>query len=419
LCDPAVVPNEEHRRWLKANCDRILHCAASMTFREDKNHEPFRTNVDGVRALLELCRATEIRKFHHVSTAYICGLRNGRIFEQDIDVGQENGNVYEVSKLAAEKMIRAAEWIDELTVYRPASVVGDSRSGYTTSSHGFYLPLQLAYVMADKIPTRLMGERFFRLLGLRGDEGKNLVPVDWLSAGIVHLVNHSEHHGATYHMSHPHPVSVWLIQKVVQEAIEQFSSRRFMGELSEETIVEYERLFLQYMDIYRSHWRDDPTFDRTNTDRALAHLPCPEIDHDMLLRIAGYPIKENFILNRMTPAVTGFQPQQHLQGLASASRPVTAFPTGSDGLSLQVTGKLGGQWRLVIRDGHIAGVEQGVSDADPVRFHLNSQTFSSLVEGRYSAADSIRSGRVIVERDRQLSDEHNCVSILESIVSKA
>src|SRR6185295_9502500 len=199
-----------------------------------------RTNRDGMQNILEMCRATGLRQFHHVSTAYICGLRNGRVYEHEMDLGQQNGNVYEVSKLAAEKMVRAADFLDQVTVYRPASVVGDSHTGYTVSSHGFYLPLQLAYVIADKVPTELMGERFFRLLGLRGDEGKNLVPVDWLSAGIIHVLNTPALHGQTYHMTNPQPVTVRLIQQVVREAIEKYSVRRFVGVLTEEEITAYE-----------------------------------------------------------------------------------------------------------------------------------------------------------------------------------
>ena len=273
LREPGLGISPADRAWIASHCDRVLHNAASMTFREDKHGEPFRTNNDGMRNVLDVCREAGIRKFHHVSTAYVCGLRTGRVYERELDLGQQNGNVYEVSKLTAEKMVRSADFLDETTIYRPASVVGDSQSGYTVSSHGFYLPLQLAYVMADKIPTRLMGERFFRLLGLRGDEGKNLVPVDWLSTAIVYLVTHPEHHRQTYHLTHPTPVTVRLIQAVIQEAIEKYSSRRFVGELSEQQIVEYEALFQQYMEIYRSHWRDDPQFDRANTDRALRICP--------------------------------------------------------------------------------------------------------------------------------------------------
>ena len=160
-----------------------------MTFREDKHGEPFRTNNEGMRNVLEMCRQAGIRKFHHVSTAYVCGLRTGRVCEHELDLGQQNGNVYEVSKLTAEKMLRAPPTFStrSRSIARPAWWV-IRRPATPSSSHGFYLPLQLAYVMADKVPTQLMGERFFRLLGLRGDEGKNLVPVDWLSAAIVHLV---------------------------------------------------------------------------------------------------------------------------------------------------------------------------------------------------------------------------------------
>jgi nucleoside-diphosphate-sugar epimerase len=418
LCLPEVLPDEAQRRWLATHCDRILHCAASMTFREDKHGEPFRTNCDGVRHVLELCRASGIRRFHHVSTAYICGLRSGSVYEHEVDLGQQNGNVYEVSKLTAEKTIRAADFIDELTVYRPASVVGDSRSGYTVSSHGFYLPLQLAYVMADKVPTHLMGERFFRLLGLRGDEGKNLVPVDWLAAAIVYLVTHPEHHGTTYHLTNPQPVTVRLVQQVVQEAIDQYSKRRFVGTLSEETIIQYEDLFRQYMDIYRSHWRDDPKFDRTNTNRALGHIPCPQVDHEMLLRIAAYPIKENFILKRIDPPLTGFQPQEHLRRLVSTGQPMAAAPADCGTLGFEVTGTRGGQWRLLLRDGKVIGVEPGLSPNDRVRYYLNSNTFSSLVEGRHSVEQSVRSGRVLIEGELGGNGGHrDFVRMLESVVS--
>ena len=255
----------------------MLHNAASMTFRENKHGEPFRTNVDGMKNVLSLCEQAGIRQFHHVSTAYVCGLREGRVYEHELDLGQENGNVYEVSKMTAEKLVRAAGFLDQLTVYRPASVVGDSETGYTTSSHGFYLPLQMAYTIADKVPPELMGERFFRLLGLTGEEGKNLVAVDWLSKAIVELVTHPEHHGQTYHLTNPRPVTVRLIQQIIREAIERHTTKRFVGTPSKEELVAYEQMFLQYMEIYRSHWRDDPIFDRTNTDRALPHLPCIEL----------------------------------------------------------------------------------------------------------------------------------------------
>ena len=414
LRQPLLGLTSEARRWVAANCDRMLHNAASMTFREDKHGEPFRTNVEGMRNVLELCRQAGVRQFHHVSTAYICGLRSGRVYETEVDLGQQNGNVYEVSKLAAEKMLRSADFFDQYTIYRPASVVGDSATGYTVSSHGFYLPLQLAFVIADRVPTHLMGERFFRLLGLRGDEGKNLVPVDWLSAAIVELFKRPECHGQTYHMTNPRPVTVRLIQQVVQEAIEKYSTQRFVGTLSEEQIVAYEHEFQQHMEVYRSHWRDDPAFDCTNTQRALPNLPCPEIDYDMLLRIASYPVKERFVLKRPEPVASGFQPAEHLRQLAGAE-PAAANGSPAISVGLEVSGAFGGHWHLLVQAEKVVAVEPGLSAADRWRYYLNSESFGSLVRGDLSIDEAIRTGRLLVEGD--LGAQGDFARIFESIVS--
>ena len=330
------------------------------------------------------------------------GCATAACIENELDLGQQNGNVYEVSKLKAEKLLRAADFLEQLTVYRPASVVGDSHTGYTTSSHGFYLPLQLAFLTADKVPPQLMGERFLKLLGLRGDEGKNLVPVDWLSAAIVHFVTHPALHGTTYHLTHPQPVTVSLIQRVVQEAIETCSTRRFVGTPTEEELAAYEELFLQMMEVYRSHSRDDPTFDRTNTDRALPHLPCPELDHESMLRVASYPVRHNFVLKRSEPVDIAFATDAHLRGLLATNLAATspaAAGSADNHVGLEVSGSGGGQWRLTLRNRRLVGVELGLGASEEPRLYLSSKTLAALESGRLSVADALRSGRVVVECD--------------------
>ena len=112
LCKPFLGLDRDSRRWIANHCDRVVHNGASMTFRENqRTGEPFRTNVDGVRNLLDVCQDAGIRQFHHVSTAYICGLRTGRVLETELDLGQENGNVYEKSKMVGEKLVRGAEFL--------------------------------------------------------------------------------------------------------------------------------------------------------------------------------------------------------------------------------------------------------------------------------------------------------------------
>lgn len=418
LCKPFLGLDRDNRRWIADHCDRVVHNGASMTFRENKRTgEPFRTNVDGVRNLLEVCQDVGIRQFHHVSTAYICGLRTGRVLETELDLGQENGNVYEKSKMAGEKLVRSADCLDQITIYRPTSVVGDSRSGFTNSTHGFYLPLQLAHAIADTFPVELMGERFFEMLGLDGDEGKNLVPVDWLGKAITSIFNRPELHGRTYHLSSTKPVTVRMIQTVIQEAMARFCKRRAsLSSLSNEEIAGFEDLFRHYIDIYRSHWRDDPVFDRANTDLALDHLPCPDIDHETLLRIAKYPIERDFILNEHHTAPADMQPYDRLDEFVRSSGQFSAASeTCEAAVNLQITGSGGGQWRLLIRNGRIEGADLGLGVPNSAGLYLNSHTFASLARQQLSVEESISTGRLLVsEVDEKIL---NLEDILQQVTS--
>lgn len=139
-------------RWVAEHCGRVLHNAASLTFESTSpTGEPWRSNIEGTRHVLELCRQAGIRQFHHVSTAYVCGLRQGLILESDVDVGQKLSNDYEKSKLESEKLVRGSEFLDQVTVYRPAIIIGDSQNGHTTTYHGFYAPLQAVSAISQAV----------------------------------------------------------------------------------------------------------------------------------------------------------------------------------------------------------------------------------------------------------------------------
>jgi thioester reductase-like protein len=126
--------NEEARNWVAQNCGSVLHNAASLTFvGADRAGEPWLSNFTGTRNVLVFCKAAGLREFHDVSTAYVCGQRADLIREQELDCGQEFRNDYEHSKCEAEKLVRSAPFLDRVTVYRPAIIVGDSRTGYTVT----------------------------------------------------------------------------------------------------------------------------------------------------------------------------------------------------------------------------------------------------------------------------------------------
>ena len=142
--------------------------------------------------VLALCREARIRELHHVSTAYVCGSRQGRIFESELDEGQDCRNEYEASKLEAERLVRGPDGLESVTVYRPAVISGDSKTGYTSTYHGLYLYLRL---MAMAVPMQPAGEDGIRgtpiRLPMSGDEPRNVVPVDWVADVITHLAGYA------------------------------------------------------------------------------------------------------------------------------------------------------------------------------------------------------------------------------------
>src|SRR5262249_45216517 len=201
--------------------------AASLTFQSTSStSEPWRSNVQGTQHVLELCRNAGIRNFQHVSTAYVCGLRQGRILESELDVGQKMSNDYEQSKLQAETMVRRADFIDSLTVHRPAIIIGDSTNGYTTTYQGFYGLLQAVYTIAQTSEPNATGmQGVSARFGVSGHETKTLVPVDWVSAVMTHVIMPPEHHGKTYHLTPQHPVLARLLGEIFEEAIGFYAVR--------------------------------------------------------------------------------------------------------------------------------------------------------------------------------------------------
>ena len=158
--------------WVREHCDRILHSAAVLQFSgASQEDEPWRTNLGGTKNVLEFSRLCQIPELHYVSTAYVCGIRTDKVMENELECGQEFRNDYERSKFESEKLVRQATHFSSKTIYRPAVIVGDSRTGYTSTYHGLYLYLRLMATLVPQLPRNADGivETPIRL-PLNGDE---------------------------------------------------------------------------------------------------------------------------------------------------------------------------------------------------------------------------------------------------------
>jgi nucleoside-diphosphate-sugar epimerase len=377
----------------------VLHCAASLSFESGgREGEPWRSNLDGTRHVLDLCRRVGIREYHHVSTAYVCGLREGRVLESELEVGQSFANDYEQSKLEAEKLVRSAGFLDPPTIYRPSIIVGDSRTGYTSTFHGFYTPLKIMHAIVYQIDTsEVSSASYLAALGLSGREKKNFVPVDWVARVISQIVDRPKHHGRTYHLTPDQRVDTSLVAEVVEAALRKYVDEKGWvdGRSGGETPLEL--LFRSQMDVYRSYWRGDPEFDRANTVAAVPDLPCPTVDRAMLMRTAWFALRANFGWPRPQTPEPGPGVPAYLRPWLEAAEQPPLNGRSRISIGLQVNGPGGGQWELLLHDDSVAAAEQGLPSRPAATIYMNSKTFERLAAKECSGWEAVEAGSVLVE----------------------
>jgi len=149
--------------------------------------------------------------------------------------------------------------------------------------------------------------------------------------------------------------------------------------------------------IYQSHWRDDPKFDLTNTQRALPHLPCPELTYEALMRVARYPVERNFVEPRHERLPTDYDVPAHLRPLLATGVRHGTVVDRSHTVGLQVNGPGGGQWQLHLEGDRVAGVDWGLPQSTAACYYLSAAAFRSLANCELTVEQSINAGRLLID----------------------
>jgi thioester reductase-like protein len=142
---PGLGLDPRRRDELAENVGEVIHSAASVSFSLPLA-EARAVNVEGTRRMLELGQYIHerrgLQRFAHVSTAYVAGTHRGSFGEEDFERGQSFNNTYERSKWEAERLVRDHRERLPVQIFRPSIVVGDERSGWTSSFNVIYAPLR-------------------------------------------------------------------------------------------------------------------------------------------------------------------------------------------------------------------------------------------------------------------------------------
>jgi thioester reductase-like protein len=169
-------------------------------------------NVEGTRRMLRFAeRCNNLSRFQYVSTCYVSGRHAGLFTENDLDKGQVFNNFYEETKFLAE--VEVQTWRDQglpTTIYRPAIVVGDSRTGATQKLDGPYFIIRW-----------LLRQPQVAVLPVVGDPSAvrvNLVPRDFVVDALAYLSGLDVAKGKVYQLADPEALTVERLLKEIEMA---------------------------------------------------------------------------------------------------------------------------------------------------------------------------------------------------------
>jgi thioester reductase-like protein len=194
---------------------RIFHLAALYDLAVAR--EPaIRVNVSGTRNVVEFARSIpSLRHFHHVSTCYVAGKREGTIRETELrhDAGYRNS--YEESKYLAELEVESVKDVLPVTIHRPAVVCGDSTTGETVKYDGVYY-LILYLLRWPSLSSINIGNHRVSL---------NLVPVDFVVDAMAALAFEPNAIGKTVQLADPAPLTTNELFNTISRSINGKHSR--------------------------------------------------------------------------------------------------------------------------------------------------------------------------------------------------
>ncbi len=291
--------SEADQKHLIHNTDYIIHTAAVIGINHSRK-QFWDVNVTGTENLLDFARRIQadhpLRRFSHVSTAYVAGARSGQIMEDSlIDAGFSS--LYEQSKYEGERLVVRAMKDIPVSVFRPGQIVGDSRTGYVKSFNTLYYPLKL-YLKQQLC-----------VFPIKKTMRVNMVPVDYVAKAIVRIIHAEDAAGKTFHLTTPaaaQPTVAELIDGVRSWAEKNLAIRLpkplfipvpFLSKIGASRNLSEEKpekkSILTNMLSLAPYFTEDKVYDTTNTESYMGKY-CMDW-HSYLPKLLAYAASRNFL----------------------------------------------------------------------------------------------------------------------------
>ena len=200
----------EALKALKGHIDAVYHLAAVYDLSADEESQ-VKVNIAGTRNMVDFAKAVDAGHVHHVSSIAAAGLYEGVFREDMFEEAEGLDHPYFMTKHESEKIVRK-ECKLPWTIYRPALVVGDSKTGEMDKIDGPYYFFKLIQRMRQILPPWMPS------VGIEGGR-INIVPVDF----VVQCIDHISHaktalKGKCFHLVDPQGYRVGDVLDIFSKA---------------------------------------------------------------------------------------------------------------------------------------------------------------------------------------------------------
>ena len=209
LTQPMLGVGKTAMKPLTKKITHFFHLAAVYDLKADAESQQH-ANVDGTRNTVQFAEAIGAKHFHLFSSIASAGLFEG-LFREDMFEEAENlDHPYFRTKHDSEGIVRR-ECKLPWRIYRPAIVVGDSRTGEMDKIDGPYYFFKLIQKMRKMLPP------WMPTIGLEGGR-INVVPVDFVVDAVDHIAHLKNEDGKCFHLVDPMPMRVGDLLNTIARA---------------------------------------------------------------------------------------------------------------------------------------------------------------------------------------------------------
>ena len=199
ISQPGLGMKAAERREYAGKIKHFFHLAALYDLKADAD-EQIRANVEGTRNVVKFANDVKAACFHHVSSIAAAGMFEGVFREDMFDEAENLDHPYYSTKHESEKIVRT-ELKVPFRIYRPASVVGDSKTGEMDKVDGPYYFFKLIQRLRQMLPP------WMPTIGIEGGR-INIVPVDFVVDAMDHIAHTPHLDGKCFHLVDPTPMRV-------------------------------------------------------------------------------------------------------------------------------------------------------------------------------------------------------------------